>query len=85
MPADAIYVGRPTQWGNPFEGGANSLDNYRAYAIECGHLWLSALRGHDLACWCPLCKLHKAGRPFDVACPDCPPCHADVLLELANG
>lgn len=27
------------------------------------------LRGHDLACWCPLGQ----------------PCHADVLLELANG
>lgn len=27
------------------------------------------LRGHDLACWCPLDQ----------------PCHADVLLELANG
>jgi hypothetical protein len=26
------------------------------------------LRGHDLACWCPLDQL----------------CHADVLLELAN-
>ena len=30
---------------------------------------LSNLRGHDLACWCPLSA----------------PCHADVLLELANG
>jgi hypothetical protein len=29
---------------------------------------LEALRGHDLACWCPLDQ----------------PCHADVLLELAN-
>lgn len=28
-----------------------------------------ALRGKDLACWCPLDQ----------------PCHADVLLELANG
>ena len=28
----------------------------------------SALGGHDLACWCPLDA----------------PCHADVLLELAN-
>lgn len=27
------------------------------------------LAGRDLACWCPLDK----------------PCHADVLLELANG
>lgn len=30
---------------------------------------LHVLRGHDLACWCPL---HV-------------PCHADVLLELADG
>lgn len=30
---------------------------------------LPELRGHDLACWCPLDQ----------------PCHADVLLELASG
>ena len=30
---------------------------------------IAFLRGHDLACWCPLDQ----------------PCHADVLLELANG
>ena len=30
---------------------------------------LAELRGRDLACWCPLAS----------------PCHADVLLELANG
>lgn len=30
---------------------------------------VTQLRGHDLACWCPLDQL----------------CHADVLLELANG
>lgn len=31
--------------------------------------WLWPLRGKNLACWCPLDQ----------------PCHADVLLELANG
>jgi hypothetical protein len=31
-------------------------------------LWLADLRGKNLACWCPLDQ----------------PCHADVLLELAN-
>lgn len=31
--------------------------------------WASPLAGRDLACWCPLDQ----------------PCHADVLLELANG
>lgn len=30
--------------------------------------WIAPLRGRDLACWCPLDE----------------PCHADVLLELAN-
>lgn len=35
---------------------------------------VAALRGRDLACWCPL---HDA-RGSRV------PCHADVLLELAN-
>ena len=29
---------------------------------------LPEFRGHDLACWCPLDE----------------PCHADVLLEIAN-
>lgn len=32
------------------------------------------LRGHDLACWCPL--VDENGQRV--------PCHADVLLELAN-
>lgn len=32
------------------------------------------LAGRDLACWCPLTD--PAGRPV--------PCHADVLLSLAN-
>jgi hypothetical protein len=33
------------------------------------------LRGHDLACWCPL--VDADGNHV--------PCHADILLELANG
>lgn len=40
--------------------------------VEYVQLWrarLDKLAGHDLACWCPLDQ----------------PCHADVLLELANG
>jgi hypothetical protein len=31
--------------------------------------WLAPLVGKDLMCWCPLYQ----------------PCHADVLLEIANG
>jgi len=32
------------------------------------------LRGKDLCCWCPL--FDDEGKPY--------PCHADVLLEIAN-
>ena len=45
---------------------------------------LPRLRGKTLACWCALCPVHADGRPFQIACPDCQPCHADVLLEIAN-
>lgn len=81
MPANTIYVGRPTVWGNPFVVGAELIGGkkltaekavalYRQYAhatFNAGDVQ-ACLRGKNLACWCPL------GRP----------CHADVLLEMAN-
>jgi hypothetical protein len=95
MPVGAIYVGRPTRWGNPFI--VSSLAAMEAYAdwrknVDLWTKWpcvdaataieayremkaryftaaeLTALRGKDLACFCRLDQ----------------PCHADVLLELAN-
>lgn len=103
MPEGAVYVGRPTQWGNPFTvtlcGGASPAVEYfrafclgefsnsfpdnvkRAYrmaesrlyrggpaTLTLGELAAVFIRGKDLACWCPLNQ----------------PCHADVLLALAN-
>ena len=99
MPEGAIYVGRPTKWGNPFTG-RDAVERYRRAIMNTrlfpGWKWgddamrewtgaggdwlvlvglasgswgeLEELRGHDLACWCPLDK----------------PCHADVLLIIAN-
>lgn len=113
MPEGAVYVGRPTIWGNPFivgqpsgceftDGGdptpmipALTLEQSLAFYRDMvrgflspemhphGHRWierfrqhvrcwlaewLSTLRGHGLICWCPLDR----------------PCHADILLDLAN-
>ena len=99
MPEGAVYVGRPSRWGNPYRvdklsqheavvlnidgseipdswGGVGfatkwAVDAYRRCFTE-GHWWsgyvVEELAGKDLACWCPLDQ----------------PCHADVLLELAN-
>jgi hypothetical protein len=82
MPPDAIYVGRPTVWGNPFVVGSKLLSGetltaeksvalYRQHVLEVfdPETIRRRLGGKNLACWCAL------GRP----------CHADVLLELANG
>ncbi len=44
----------------------------------------AVLKGRNLACWCHLCAAHKDGRPLGVVCMQCAPCHADVLLEVAN-
>ena len=96
-PEGTISVARPTRWGNPFpiggettkvsENGTERVDIpdretavglFRSMMFDGGVRFptaddyprdeIESLRGHDLACWCPL-----GG-----------PCHADVLLELAN-
>lgn len=106
MPDGAVYVGRPTVYGNPFtgpdaasqfrtwwEGRGNPKSPYFSMFPErmdglMGALFQTEpnrLRGHDLACWCPLCPAHADGKPFGVICPDCAPCHADPLGEIANG
>ena len=92
MPENTVYVGRGTEWGNPFVIGRDGtakeciekyLDHvmpYRDRGKNIGmakpYLWEMSLayireklRGKNLACWCALDR----------------PCHADVLLEIANG
>lgn len=75
IPPDAVYVGRPTKFGNPYKVAIKghhqaAVDLFRSYLMECPLLIedvKAELRGKDLVCWChPL------------------PCHADVLLEIAN-
>lgn len=93
-PAGAIVVSRPSKWGNPWVVNPRlattpARNHYRATAAEAVALYRSwvlfaapftaddvidALAGHDLACWCPL--VDADGLPV--------PCHADVLLEIAN-
>lgn len=74
-PAEAVYVGRPTKWGNRFVLGR---DGTREQVIAAYEAELLAdpervsqaqreLRGRDLSCHC-------APKP----------CHADVLLRIAN-
>lgn len=100
-PDGAVVVARPSRFGNPFTMAAYAeaigvpvpLGEARKVCVDAFRDWLSGdtwaagsgpewehrladylaaipdLAGRDLACWCPLDQ----------------PCHADVLLELANG
>ncbi len=84
MPANTLKVDRTTRWGNPFTiAECGSV----AVAVAQHGRWMrgeiaapggveppsrdvlrSALAGRNLACWCALNG----------------PCHADLLLSLAN-
>jgi hypothetical protein len=83
MPDGAVYVGRPSRFGNPWPIGGPGPDgrSFRtaaeaiaAYEEAMGTIVPSrdeireVLRGKDLACWCRLDQ----------------PCHADVLMKIAN-
>lgn len=82
MPPNTIKVDRSTRWGNPYRENM-FLEFTASDAVEWFSKWMSGdlgyrsagippdvneLRGKNLACWC------KLGEP----------CHADVLLEVAN-
>ena len=67
----AVNCARPGKWGNPFRarGTGTAEDCVNAYrSYLATGTDLTELRGKNLACFCKLSD----------------PCHADVLLELAN-
>ena len=90
-PENTVVVARPGEWGNPYRiGDPVAPADQERYGWPAVHTRASAvdafrrtvapdpafqeevrarLRGRNLACWCSLDG----------------PCHADTLLEIANG
>lgn len=73
VPNGAIYIGRPSKWGNPFVIGSDGtreqvIEKYEQYLYLSGLInQVDELRGRDLVCYCaPLA------------------CHGDILLREAN-
>lgn len=75
IPHNAVYIGRPSIWGNPFVIGK---DGDRDEVIAKYKQWISnqpqlinrakqELRGKSLICYCSP-----------------KPCHGDILLDIAN-
>lgn len=84
MPENTVKVDRSTEWGNLYRIGTPYLifggtafahvktpaEAVALFRARClsEDQDIAQLRGKNLACWCALDQ----------------PCHADVLLELAN-
>lgn len=72
VPSSAVYIGRPSVWGNPFTMKFESerdkvVDKFQEYAnnkLKQEPDWLLPLVGRDLACYCYPKR-----------------CHGDVLLQ----
>lgn len=75
IPKNAVYVGRPSKFGNPFpmktEADRDSVcDKFEQYILkkpELIKLAKNQLKGKDLICYCSPKR-----------------CHADTLLRIAN-
>ena len=75
VPKGAVYIGRPSKWGNPFVIGQDGdrdevIAKYRHWLMSQHELVAAARRelvGRDLVCFCA---------PKS--------CHGDVLIEVAN-
>jgi hypothetical protein len=84
VPADAVYVGRPTKWGNPF----THLDGHTMafYHVETRKEAVEMYEKHiTVGVGRRLLKDLDELRGKDLVCWCAPKaCHADVLLELAN-
>lgn len=80
-PPNTVNVTRPSQYGNPFKIGDPGIDDAKKAVIAFEHylnispigkviagMAKKELKGKNLMCFC------RAGNP----------CHADVLLKIAN-
>ncbi len=81
IPPDAIYAGRPGKWGNKYRIGAPHPDTGKPMT----RLDVIALYRKDLENDPKRLEELKRYKGCDWWCWCAPlPCHADVLLELAN-
>ena len=73
IPANAVYIGRGSMWGNPFIIGRDGdrdevIRKYKAYLFDSGLIGnVHVLAGRSLVCFCAPLR-----------------CHGDVLAHYAN-
>lgn len=74
MPPNTVSVTRPGKWGNPYRATKARTPQQcvnlfeQTMSVMLKQDAMEYLKGKNLACFCPLDQ----------------PCHADVLLKIAN-
>ena len=88
IPPGAVYVGRPSKWGNPWRvGEVHPADGHRLTRDEVIELYRNSIQRMLEAKQdngSVILDLQEL-RGKDLICWCAPlPCHADILLEIAN-
>lgn len=89
LPEGTVYVGPGSGWANPFamhepvqlfeDGRVNTyLPRTPEDSVAAYRRYLASIRRAKFA------RKHLAGKNLSCWCPQGKPCHADVLLEVAN-
>ena len=100
MPENTVHVGRGTKWGNPWkvtpheDGRATVTDPISCTAFESvpaatahatgSFRWQLLNHPNVLGFTETEARAELAGKNLACSCPLDQPCHADVLLEIAN-
>lgn len=86
IPSTAVYIGRPSKWGNPFSHKDGTKAKFKVLsrdeAVEKHKEWIDAFLARDVDA---IERLKKELKGKDLVC-WCKPqrCHGDYLLKLAN-
>ena len=88
-PEGAVSVARPSKWGNPYKVGTlledgNRMTPYQAVVLFHMEITVKLDDGDDGATIAEEIRADLAGKDLGCYCSLTAPCHADVLLEIAN-
>jgi len=96
MPEGAVYVGRPSRWGNPYLIDSDEIllhpdgrdwwcpSEHGGARVAAVDFFREDLEHGRLAYGITVVRAYLRGRDLACWCPLDASCHGDVLLEVAN-
>ena len=85
MPANTVSVSRPSDWGNRYTVIGFYEAGFSGTLTQARQACVDNFEGEMDDWFREVVKLHLRGKNLACSCPLDEPCHADVLLKIANG